>query len=541
MLKMVLADDEVIVRDGLREIITWEEYGIEIIGEAADGQEAVDLCLELSPDILFTDIRMPFLDGLEVASILKERRKELKVIIFSGIQDFGYAKSALNINAEGYILKPLDVSELIAVVRKVIAKISAERNMAEKINKLKEQLNENFGAAREKFLHNVLLGINKKEADIREKLVYFKQPFNADAPMVVAILEIDEYSKTIANYSEEEKQLLSFSVTSVVEELLNSYCRGFCILMNDNEYGMLFNEEEPPSPQTDTDIFAELVKTLEAFLHVSASIGVGRMVHSVLAIHSAYKDAVNALHFKFYTGKGSIINISDIRPNLEKPEYPDLYEEQNQLVHLIRAGNVQETEQALQNLFASFRSDQRYTIEYIQRIGIELIYVVSRALYEIGEDIGAIAGKRPAILDTLYKTEHLFELQQQLNDFMLSIANDFAKKYAQKNGKTIRDIKNIIETQYMEELSVNKIAEAVYLSPNYMSLVFKRETGETISDYLTRKRMDVAKELLQKTDSKILDIANMVGFQDASYFSKVFKKHTGVHPQKYRTLNERVV
>ncbi len=541
MLKMVLADDEVIVRDGLREIITWEEYGIEIIGEAADGQEAVDLCLELSPDILFTDIRMPFLDGLEVASILKERGKELKVIIFSGIQDFGYAKSALNINAEGYILKPLDVSELIAVVRKVIAKISAERNMAEKINKLKEQLNENFGAAREKFLHNVLLGINKKEADIREKLVYFKQPFNADAPMVVAILEIDEYSKTIANYSEEEKQLLSFSVTSVVEELLNSYCRGFCILMNDNEYGMLFNEEEPPSPQTDTDIFAELVKTLEAFLHVSASIGVGRMVHSVLAIHSAYKDAVNALHFKFYTGKGSIINISDIRPNLEKPEYPDLYEEQNQLVHLIRAGNVQETEQALQNLFASFRSDQRYTIEYIQRIGIELIYVVSRALYEIGEDIGAIAGKRPAILDTLYKTEHLFELQQQLNDFMLSIANDFAKKYAQKNGKTIRDIKNIIETQYMEELSVNKIAEAVYLSPNYMSLVFKRETGETISDYLTRKRMDVAKELLQKTDSKILDIANMVGFQDASYFSKVFKKHTGVHPQKYRTLNERVV
>ena len=541
MLKMVLADDEVIVRDGLREIITWEEYGIEIIGEAADGQEAVDLCLELSPDILFTDIRMPFLDGLEVASILKERGKELKVIIFSGIQDFGYAKSALNINAEGYILKPLDVSELIAVVRKVVAKISAERNMAEKINKLKEQLNENFGAAREKFLHNVLLGINKKEADIREKLAYFKQPFNADEPMVVAILEIDEYSKTIANYSEEEKQLLSFSVTSVVEELLNSYCRGFCILMNDNEYGMLFNEEEPPSPQTDTDIFAELVKTLEAFLHVSASIGVGRMVHSVLAIHSAYKDAVNALHFKFYTGKGSIINISDIRPNLEKPEYPDLYEEQNQLVHLIRAGNVQETEQALQNLFAGFRSDQRYTIEYIQRIGIELIYVVSRALYEIGEDIGAIAGKRPAILDTLYKTEHLFELQQQLNDFMLSIANDFAKKYAQKNGKTIRDIKNIIETQYMEELSVNKIAEAVYLSPNYMSLVFKRETGETISDYLTRKRMDVAKELLQKTDSKILDIANMVGFQDASYFSKVFKKHTGVHPQKYRTLNERVV
>jgi two-component system response regulator YesN len=135
MLKMILADDESIVRDGLRTIIPWEEYGIGIIAEAADGQEAVDLCLSLEPDILFTDIRMPFLDGLEVASILKEQGKETKVIIFSGIQDFGYAKSALDINAEGYILKPLDVSELVEVVIKVVHKITTERNMAEKINK----------------------------------------------------------------------------------------------------------------------------------------------------------------------------------------------------------------------------------------------------------------------------------------------------------------------------------------------------------------------------------------------------------------------
>jgi two-component system, response regulator YesN len=541
MFTMVLADDEYLVREGLRTIIDWEQYGIKIIAEAANGREAVDLCLHHEPDILFTDIRMPFMDGLEAATILKERGKEVKIIIFSGIQDFGYAKSALGINAEGYILKPLDVTELINVVMKVVTKITNERNLAQKINTLREQLNEHFNAAREQFLRYLILGAFKKEVEILEKLEYFKHPFQADQSFVVAVLQIDDYDKTTANYLEEEKQLLSFSIAKVVEELVHSYTQGICIQMADHNYAMILNIKTGVSLEEENDIYSEIVKYVSNYLQISVSLGVGPKVEQVLQINSAYKDALNALDFKFYTGKGTIIHssdigISDINFKQENLSDSDYYEKQNHLVSLIKLGNETETEQAVRDLFESFRQDQKFTIEYVQRICAEYVFFVSRTFYEIGADFGDITTKRPAVLDAIYHTESIFELEQQMRELLITMAAYFARKYAQKNTKVIMDIKKLIDEQYMEDISINTIAETVYLSPNYISSLFRRETGETITDYLTRKRMEVAKGLLKNTDYKILDVANQVGFQDPSYFSKVFKKYSGVHPQQYRTI-----
>ncbi len=534
MLKMVLADDESIVRDGLCNIIDWRQCGIEIVAVAADGQAAIDLCLEHHPDILFTDIRMPFFDGLEVAAYLKERGEALKVILFSGVQDFSYAKSALNINAEGYILKPLEIAELVAVVTKVVQKITNEKRLAAKVQNLKDQLNENFGAAREKFLRNLILGTYKNETEIGDKLVYFKEPVLAQASVAVAVLQLDDYAKTIENYHEADKQLLSFSVTSVVEEVLRRHCRGACALMGDNEYVILFNPQPEEQP-FESDLYTEIAQSLQTYLQLSVSIGIGRTVANLQKINSAYKEALNALHFKFYTGKGSIINISDIRPEAAAVVYPDFYEAENQLANLVKAGNVGATQAAVEKLFAEFKLEQRYTVEYVQRICAELVFTLSKALYEIGEDRIGIAGRRPAILDTIDRAESIFELQQQIDTLLATIASHFATKYTQKNSKIITEIKRLIDREYMEDLSVNKIADTVYLSPNYLSLIFKRETGETLTDYLTKKRIEIAKDLLRTTDARILDVAAMVGFQDASYFSKVFKKQTGVHPQKYRT------
>lgn len=535
MIKMILADDESIVREGLRNIINWEEYGIEIVAEASDGQEAYDLCSKLLPDILFTDIRMPHMDGLEVATKLKENGITLKVIIFSGIQDFDYAKSALNINAEGYILKPLDVDELTGVVNKVVKQIDNERNMAERVQQLRLQLNENLGAAREKFLRFLILGMYKKEREIIDKLTYFKDPLKSDEPVSVAVLQIDDYSKKIEQYLEEDKQLLSFSVSNIVEEVMNQHSNGICVVMGENEYVLLMNCKKSKVLE-ENEIYQEIITCLDKYLDISVSIGVGRIVESLLAVNSAYKDAGNALYFKFYTGKGSIINAADISLNFDKNEFPDLYAEEAELVNLIKSGNVEKTEKTIQELFHSISLHKKYTIAYIQRICDEIIYMISRAIYELGEDIGEIAGNRTDIVDSIYRTESIFDLQEQVSTLLIKIAGYFSRKYTQKNSKVVADIKRLIERKYMEDISINKIAESVYLSPNYISVIFKQETGETIIDYLTKTRMEEAKVLLRETDFKILDISEMVGFQDASYFGKVFKKYTGIHPQKYRTF-----
>jgi len=536
MLKMILADDESIVRDGLHNIIEWKDYDIEIVAEASDGQETYDLCMKLMPDILFTDIRMPFMDGLEVATKLKENGNDLKVIIFSGIQDFGYAKSALNINAEGYILKPLDVDELIEVINKVVKKIKQGKNLNDKVQHLRQQLHENFGAAREKFLRHMALGVYKKENEILEKLNYFQNPINANESISVAVLQIDDYSKLIENYNEEDKQLLIFSITNIAEELINNSSKGICVVMGDNEQLLLFNNIIGGTALEENDIFLEIVSSLNKYLNISVSIGVGRKVDNVLNINAAYKDAVNALYFKFYTGKGSIINISDISLNFESKEFPNFYSEENEFVNLVKSGNVDETKNLIQNLFTNFTHDKKYTIEYLQRICGELVYTITRSLYELGENVEEVLSKRTEILNIMHYTESIFDLQEQITSVLVTVATYFSKKYTQKNNKVISDIKKIIGKRYMEDLNINKIAESVYLSPNYISLIFKQETGETIIDYLTKTRMEEAKILLKETDFKIFDISEMVGFQDSSYFSKVFKKYTGIHPQKFRTL-----
>ncbi len=536
MLKMILADDESIVRDGLRSIIDWKTHGIEIIAEASDGQEAFDLCMKHLPDILLTDIRMPFMDGLEVAAKLKEHGNNLKVIIFSGVQDFGYAKSALDISAEGYILKPLEVKELTQVVDRVVKKIANEKLMVERVHQLKQQLHENFGAAREKFLKNLVLGAYQKAETINEKLDYFKNPIRSEEPVAVAVLQVDEYAKKTEHYAEEEKQLLSFSITSIVEELINLNTLGACVAMNENEYVLMFHERKTESQDEQSDFYSEIVRSLNQYLQLSVSIGVGRIANSPLKINSSYKEAVNALYFKFYTGKGAVINITDISLTLENNEIPDLYLEEHELVNRVKSGNVLETEQAIQALFNKLSHDKKYTVGYIQRVCDEIVYMMTRALYDLGEDIKDITHNRSDLLKMLYQTESIFELQKKITDILISIAQHFSLKYTQKNKKVIDDIKKLIQKKYREDININKIAESVYLSPNYISVVFKQMTGETIIDFLTKTRMENAKILLKETDFKVLDISEMVGFQDASYFSKVFKKYTGVHPQKYRAI-----
>jgi len=541
MLKMILADDESIVRNGLLNIINWQDYDIEIVAEASDGQETYNLCMDYRPDILFTDIRMPFMDGIEVATKLKEDGNDLKVIIFSGIQDFGYAKSALNINAEGYILKPMDVDELKEVVSRVVRKIKQEKNLDDRVQHLRQQLHENFGAAREKFLRSLVLGAYKKESEIIEKLNYFKNPVNSDELISVAVLQIDDYAKHIENYSEEEKQLLSFSVTNIAEELINEYSKGVCVVIGDNEQVLIFNANRNIKTEEallqENDLLTEIAESIKRYLNISVSFGLGRSVDNVTDIYSSYKDAENALYFKFYTGRGSIINISDVSLKFENRELPNLFSEENELVNFIKSGNTEETKNLIQGLFTRLGMNKEYTIEYIHRVCGELVYSATRALYELGENIDDIVRNRYDILNKINHTESIFELQEQIENILITAAEYFSGRYTQKNNKIINDIKKIVGKKYMEDININYIADSVYLSPNYISQIFKQETGETIIDYLTKTRMEEARTLLRETDFKVLDISEMVGFQDASYFSKVFKKYTGIHPQKYRTLN----
>lgn len=241
MLTMIIADDEPFIRRSLIHGFKWqEEFGLEVIGEAADGEEAYELCMKHTPDILFTDIMMPFLNGLQVAEKLKAAGCLTKIIIISGAQDFSYAQSAMKVNAEGYILKPVKLGEVKDIFHKVIARIHHERDNQLNLNQLKKQLHDNMPLIREKFLQNLIAGLYRNEGEIWEKVDYFTLPFKRNDPLSVGVLQLDDYGAAVDKFTEEYKQLLYFSIQNIMSECLNSHPCGIGFVASENEFIMIF-------------------------------------------------------------------------------------------------------------------------------------------------------------------------------------------------------------------------------------------------------------------------------------------------------------
>ncbi|MGG1519312.1 response regulator [Paenibacillus oryzisoli] len=534
-LKMIIADDEYNVREGMKELIPWEDMGIEVVAVAADGQEAFDLCRSLKPDILLTDIRMPMMDGLEAALKLKELDEQVRLIIISGAQDFNYAKTALQLNADGYILKPIKINELQETVSKVVSSITMERNREEHELRLKQQLQENMPALREKFLASLMQGIYKTEQEVQEKLIFFNLPLAMVGSWRVAVLRVDEYEEAIKRYSEEYKQLLSFSITNILEEIVNRSRVGVAFAMSENEFVVIFNQTALSSGQH-VDLCQEMIDCINTFLKIPISAGIGNPVQKILELHHSCHEASSAIEYRFFTGKNSVLQISDFTTNRVGSEYHSVYEEQIKLLNFMKLGNHEEVANKLQDIFDSVCASHNSPAGYVQSICIELINMASKTLYELGENIESIVDNFSAIFSEVYNKRDAAELQDMMQAFFSRLTDYFSLKHSQKNSHTIKKIKDIIAQKYMENLTIARLSEEVFLSPNYISLIFKQETGENITEYVTKVRMEAAKELLKDNDLKILEVAEMVGYENATYFSTVFKKYTGIHPQKYRSL-----
>jgi two-component system response regulator YesN len=410
-----------------------------------------------------------------------------------------------------------------------------ERNRLEKDQQLKRQLLENMPVLREKFLANLTQGMYKSEQDVLNKLNFFGLPLEISSLWVVAVLRIDEYEKVIERYNEEHKQLLSFSVNNVLEEIIERNRAGLTFCMSENEYAVIFNQAAQ-SGSWHLNICQEMIDCINKFLKMSISIGVGSPVHKVYALHYSYQEALSAIEYKFYTGKNSILQISDFITNRDSLEYPKLYEAENKLINSMKLGNQEEVSRIVGEIFDALCTDHNLPVDYVQSICVELINMAARTLYELGENIHLIVSDYSTVFSEIYNKREATVLRDAMAAVFEQLADYFAQKHSKKNKRMIQKIKDLISQKYMENITVVRLSEEVYLSPNYISLIFKQETGESVIEYVTKVRMEAAKELLKSEDLKVLEIAEMVGYENSTYFSTVFKKYTGMYPQKYRTF-----
>ena len=530
---IILVDDEEEVRKSIIKKIEWQAAGFHVVGDAENGEDAMEKIEMLEPDVVLTDIRMPYMDGLQLAEKVRQRYPSMKVVIFSGYDDFEYAQRAIKLNVSEYILKPVNVEELTSILKRIKENLDFEIEEKRNLSRLREKYRKSLPIIREQFF-NELVHKNLKKDLAEQKLREYDIPILGARKWMLAAIDVEEGDvvESLSLHSEEE--LIPISVMQIVREKLEGYCR-FALFQSASEADMVVITalDEDNSITGLTDVLGDICKETKRILKVPVTIGIGHSCEDISGIPKAYQSAVDALGYKAIAGNGSTIYINDMEPvGSGKLEFDSLTE--GELISAIKFGPEEKIESSVKNIMEKmktakvhFRQQQVYMIGIFNSI-IQMMQQYDLALEDImGEELESMV-----LFDKLKKIE-------EFGQWLLRIAGKLNHLINQERDMTTRQViqeakQYILDNYQNPDLSVEMICRHLHMSPAYFSTVFKKETGQAYIAYLTDVRLNKAVELLNKTDDKTYIIASKVGYQEQNYFSYVFKKKFGVSPTRYR-------
>ena len=538
--RIILVDDEEEVRQSIIRKINWTEAGFKVVGDAENGEDALEKVEALEPDLILTDIRMPYMDGLTLAERVRQKYPSIKIVIFSGYDDFEYAKQAIKLNVTEYILKPVNVEELTAILKRIKANLDEEIEQKRNVNLLRENYIKSLPILREQFL-NELVSYPMPETEVEDKLREYAIPLSGAKKWVAAAIDIEpeEIRDGVLLPLHKEKDLIPISVMQLVEEKLKNYCR--CALATsartaESEIAVIAAIDEENSQTGLIDVLGDVCKETRKILEVPITIGIGHGCQKLSDISSSYKAAVDALGYKAIVGSGSTIYINDVEPvSSGKLQFDG--KDEAELISAIKFGPREKIGAAVQTIIdkmsdakVHFRQCQAYMLSVSSSI-VQMIQQYDLDMEQLLEE-GSEREDTFAIIPRMQKREDfsqwLLSASLRMNQVMNQERDNTMKQVIQKAKQYIMD-------NYQDpELSVEKICRHLHMSPAYFSTMFKKETGQAYIAYLTEVRLDKAVELLGKTDDKTYIIAAKVGYQEQNYFSYVFKKRFGISPTKFR-------
>lgn len=529
--KILFVDDEEEVRKSIIKKIPWDTVGFEVVGDAENGEDALDKISSLEPDVVITDIKMPFMDGLELAKRVKQERSSIEVVIFSGFNEFEYAKQAIKINVTEYILKPVNVKELTEILKnlkkKLDDKIAAKRN----VDQLREKYQSTLPIIRTHFLKD-LVDKEMKQDKILEKLEEYNIDIGNARKWIVAsvFIEIPANSQKEEIISlHREKELIPISVEQILKEHLMETYR-FVSFRNATGICVIGALEEDQSYTGFVHRLNQVCKDCKKILDITITIGVGEECFSLTALNESYREAKEAIGYRAIIGDGSAIYIKDVEP-IQKEYLKFSEQDEGELIYSLKFGNSTEIAQVVDTIILKLKKANVHVSQqqiYIISIMNSLMRMIQKYELNVGSDQDYFG-----MLSKLFTLE---DVQQLLMKLCLAIHKNLNRDRNDTTKNTIQEAKNFIFEHFDDsELSVEMVCSHLHLSEAYFSTLFKKEVGQSYINYLTELRLNKAMELLNKTEDKIYIIAQSVGYLEANYFSYVFKKKFGTSPSKYRS------
>ena len=535
MLKVMIIDDEFYFREALKVSIPWNELGFHICAEAKNGKDALEKAVKLNPDIMIVDINMPIMDGLEFVRNVNEKGIGSKIIILTGHSEFNYARQAVQLGVNNYILKPVDDDELIKSLIETKEIIEKEASIKIEADRLRQQLKDSLPLLKDKLLNELLQGgFIRGKHETMKKMEYLNVNICSKYYQVVTIeMEYEESS----GWNNEDKQLWKFAVSNISGEVLaEQYVFDMCYDTEDRICIILGTEEMDHK----SDISPLLHNRLELIRNVvqkhlgfTVSIGVGNIKNGLFDIHASYKESIVALKNKLTVGKNKIIPYSTVSDSIIKG---NLFtgEHRSQLLMNLRTADEREVQRLIRQIFIEMRSDNIHH-EILFVVCIELVAVCLEYIVEAGLSLKDILpGNSLNIIEQLQSKGSIDEMESWIEEIYRHTMELSKRNRSSKVSKLIDEVKKYIGDNYTnDDLNIDEIARKLFVNYAHLCFIFKRDTGVTINEYLTELRIKKAKELFDRGNTLVLDVASKVGYADANYFGKCFKKFYGLAPSKY--------
>ena len=546
MLKIFLAEDEVVVRETIKRMIPWEELGFELVGEAADGEMALPLLLRQQPDLLITDIKMPFMDGLTLARLAKKEIPGLKVVILSGYDDFNYAKQAIGIGVEDYLLKPITKNALIERLSEIRSRYEHEKTQKEYYEKFQREM-QAYEKNSSRDFFEALVGGSMDMMEVYKRAEKLGLDIVAEAyNVLIFTMNCDE------DFSGQRDEYSSWEAESL--ELLENFFAGHSSAMlfrsNIFSYGVLLKGQRETIEENTRACVDEIRKILsrqdgrrEWFL------AVGQSVERLSQIQKSYHTASRAFSQRYLYDENILYY-----DEMETMEHPGGQAETEDNAYLQKVdvnalnpailqkflsnGLQEETENFVKDYFYAIGQEPMESLVFRNYVILNVRFSVISFIKGLGCDTNEMesADTEEVLAESGKNMESAIAYAKKMISQAIEIRD---QNSGNKNRSILKTAEDFIDSHYMdEEISLNTVANVANVSSNHFSALFSQNMGQTFIEYLTTLRMNKAKELLRCTGMRSSEIAGEIGYKDAHYFSYLFKKTQGMTPSDYRKARE---
>lgn len=546
MLKIFLAEDEVVVRETIKRMIPWEELGFELVGEAADGEMALPLLIRQQPDLLITDIKMPFMDGLTLARLAKKEIPGLKVVILSGYDDFNYAKQAIGIGVEDYLLKPITKNALIERLSEIRSRYEHEKTQKEYYEKFQREM-QAYEKNSSRDFFEALVGGSMDMMEVYKRAEKLGLDIVAEAyNVLIFTMNCDE------DFSGQRDEYSSWEAESL--ELLENFFAGHSSAMlfrsNIFSYGVLLKGQRETIEENTRACVDEIRKILsrqdgrrECFL------AVGQSVDRLSQIQKSYHTASRAFSQRYLYDENILYY-----DEMETMEHPGGQAETEDNAYLQKVdvnalnpailqkflsnGLQEETENFVKDYFYAIGQEPMESLVFRNYVILNVRFSVISFIKGLGCDTNEMesADTEEVLAESGKNMESAIAYAKKMISQAIEIRD---QNSGNKNRSILKTAVDFIDSHYMdEEISLNTVANVANVSSNHFSALFSQNMGQTFIEYLTTLRMNKAKELLRCTGMRSSEIAGEIGYKDAHYFSYLFKKTQGMTPSDYRKARE---